>query len=188
MKTRFTSLLVLILCVAGSLSAQPRSKQATPQTEKPRLTEEERIQSQANRMSDELMLDDKTSAKFIDIYQQYLTEMKDCCKEHRKAMASSCPQKKSECAKGEKPNLTDAEIEARIESRFAHSRKMLDIREKYYKEFKKILTPRQLQKIYDKKPMAAGPHHKNNRIGRKHAPASHNKAAVPCQECPLQKK
>ena len=75
MKTRLTSLLVLALCAVGSLSAQPRQKQTETKAEKPRLTEEERIQRQANRMSAELMLDDKTSAKFTDVYQQYLKRL-----------------------------------------------------------------------------------------------------------------
>ena len=44
MKTRLTSLLVLALCAVGSLSAQPRQKQSETKAEKPRLTEEERIQ------------------------------------------------------------------------------------------------------------------------------------------------
>ena len=180
MRTRLTSLFVLALCAAGSLSAQPSPKQTAPEAESPRLTEEERIQRQANRMADELMLDDKTSAKFVDVYQQYLTEMKGCREEYRKTTApNGRPQKPSERVRGQKPDLTDAEIEARIENRFAHSRKMLDIREKYYKELKKILTPRQLQKIYDKQPAFAGPHPQKHRIGHKHG-----RHAMPCQGCP----
>lgn len=187
MKTRLTSLLVLALCAVGSLSAQPRQKQSETKAEKPRLTEEERIQRQANRMSAELMLDDKTSAKFTDVYQQYLKEMNDCRKENRKAMKESCPQGRTKCTQGEKPTLTDAEIEARIEKRFAQQRQMLDIHEKYYKELKKILTPKQLQRIYEKHP-AAGPRH-DKRIGRKHAPAfGHGQHAAPCRECPQQPK
>ena len=44
--------------------------------------------------------------------------------------------------------LTDAEVEQVIKARFAQSRKMLDIREKYYNEFRKILSPKQIAKIY----------------------------------------
>ena len=159
MKTRLTSLLVLALCAVGSLSAQPRQKQTETKAEKPRLTEEERIQRQANRMSAELMLDDKTSAKFTDVYQQYLKEMNDCRKENRKAMKESCPQGRTKCT---------------------------HIHEKYYKELKKILTPKQLQRIYEKHP--AGPRH-DKRIGHKHAPAfRHGLHAAPCRECPQQPK
>ena len=44
--------------------------------------------------------------------------------------------------------LTDAEVEQQIKGRFAQSRKILDVREKYYDEFRKILSPKQIMKIY----------------------------------------
>lgn len=47
-----------------------------------------------------------------------------------------------------KPVLTDAEVEQQIKGRFAQSRKILDVREKYYDEFRKILSPKQIMKIY----------------------------------------
>lgn len=39
-------------------------------------------------------------------------------------------------------------MEKAIKDRFAQSRKILDIREKYYNEFRKILSPKQIMKIY----------------------------------------
>ena len=39
-------------------------------------------------------------------------------------------------------------MEQQIEARFAQSRKILDIRERYYKEFRKMLSPKQIMKIY----------------------------------------
>ena len=186
MKTRIVYLFIALL-VAGSQVSLFAQQQADRTKKKPRFTPEQMMEMQTNRIVKALALDDATTAKFTPVYTQYLKDLRECRAEAWKQMK----QDKAEAGKqpgAKKEMLTDAEVEQRIKDRFAHSRKMLDIREKYYKEFKKILTPRQLQKIYDKKPMAAGPHHKNNRIGRKHAPASHNKAAVPCQECPLQKK
>jgi len=47
-----------------------------------------------------------------------------------------------------KPLLTDAEVEQQIKGRFAQSRRILDVREKYYNEFRKILSPKQIMKIY----------------------------------------
>ena len=44
--------------------------------------------------------------------------------------------------------MSDAEIEQRIEARFAHMQDILDIRKKYYVEFKKIMKPRQIQQMY----------------------------------------
>ena len=44
--------------------------------------------------------------------------------------------------------LTDADIEKRILDGFTRSKKILEIRERYYKEFRSFLTPRQIEKIY----------------------------------------
>ena len=44
---------------------------------------------------------------------------------------------------------TDAEVEQAIKARFAQSRKILDVREKYYNEFRKFLSPKQIQKMYN---------------------------------------
>ena len=44
--------------------------------------------------------------------------------------------------------MTDAEIAKMLKDQFAQSRKMLDIREKYYNEFSKILSQKQIMKIY----------------------------------------
>ena len=43
---------------------------------------------------------------------------------------------------------TDAETEEAIEERFDRSQKLLDIRKKYYKEYSKYLTPKQIQRVY----------------------------------------
>ena len=41
------------------------------------------------------------------------------------------------------------QVEQSIKAQFAHSRKAIDIREKYYGEFRKILNPRQIQRVYE---------------------------------------
>jgi len=43
---------------------------------------------------------------------------------------------------------TDADIDEMIQNQFSQSHKMLDIREKYYAKFHKILSPKQILKIY----------------------------------------
>jgi hypothetical protein len=45
---------------------------------------------------------------------------------------------------------TDAEVDKMMRDRFKQSRKMLDIREKYYDEFRKFLSAKQVQKVFDK--------------------------------------
>ena len=45
--------------------------------------------------------------------------------------------------------MTDAEAEKEIKARMERSQKILDLREKYYKEYSKFLTPKQIQRVYD---------------------------------------
>lgn len=45
--------------------------------------------------------------------------------------------------------LTEEQVEQRIMDNFAQSRAILDVREQYYKQFRKILTPSQINKIFE---------------------------------------
>jgi hypothetical protein len=77
------------------------------------------------------------------------------------------PKVKPEAGKPYMP--TDAEVDKKMRDRFKQSRKMLDIREKYYDEFRKFLSPKQVQKVYDHGQMNRGKFHKemNRRAGMK---------------------
>ena len=44
--------------------------------------------------------------------------------------------------------MTDEEIAQEIERQFTQGRKVIDVKEKYYKEFKKILTMKQIREVY----------------------------------------
>lgn len=44
---------------------------------------------------------------------------------------------------------TEEQVEQRILDNFAQSRAILDVREQYYKQFRKILTPSQINKIFE---------------------------------------
>lgn len=183
MKIKFASLVMLAMFVAGGVSAQVQEKKAAEKPKRPRMTEEQMIQKQTERMSAALLLDDETAAKFGPVYQQYLKEMGDIRKETRKNAQADKEQMK----KNEKVAPTDAEIEARMENRFASCRKMLDTREKYYKEFKKILTAKQIEKIYNQS-FHAGK--RFQKFGNKQAPAR-QKLRCPMgnqqKNCPLKK-
>lgn len=51
--------------------------------------------------------------------------------------------------------MTDDEIATMLRNQFTQSRKMLDVREKYYNEFSKILSQKQILKIYQQEKMNA---------------------------------
>ena len=44
--------------------------------------------------------------------------------------------------------ISDEEIEQDIKNRFARQRAVLDVEEKYYDEFRSVLNPRQIEKVY----------------------------------------
>ena len=123
------------------LSAQPQVNK----DKKRYHTPEQVMEYQTNQMVKMLMLDDAVTVKFVPVYQNYLKELRECRLMNRKQSLS----RKGTGVKPEpKPLLTDAEVEQQIKGRFAQSRKILDIREKYYDEFRKILSPKQIMKIY----------------------------------------
>ena len=121
---------------------------------------------QANKIIGDLGLDDKTAAKFTGVYKKYMEEMNDLRKEYMPKV------KAGEVSMSTMP--TDAEVDKMMRDRFKQSRKMLDIREKYYDEFRKFLSPKQVQKVYDKGMMNRGKFHQemNRRAGMKRMDAA----------------
>ena len=106
---------------------------------------EQIIQMQSQRIVDELGLDDKTAAKFAEVYKKYMKEMDDLRKQYM-PVKSDFKKDKPSMPK----SLTDAEVDKMMRNRFTQARKMLDIREKYYNEFRKFLSAKQVQKVFDK--------------------------------------
>lgn len=142
MKAKFIYVFLTCLMIGSQLglSAQnPMNKD-----KKKRHTPEQVMEHQTNQMVKMLMLDDATTAKFIPVYQNYLKELRECRMMNRAKQRVEGTGVKPE----PKPLLTDAEVEQQIKGRFAQSRRILDVREKYYNEFRKILSPKQIMKIY----------------------------------------
>lgn len=94
---------------------------------------EKLAETQARHIACQLAFDDATTAKFIDTYCQ--------CQKEIWALGPRAKRQRGTAK-------TDAETEKAIEERFKRSQKLLDIREKYYKEYSKFLTPKQIQRVY----------------------------------------
>ena len=165
MKTK-NFFMLLVACFMGMqvMNAQHHDKSKHPGRK--RMTIEQMTDMQAKRIIGELGLDDKTAAKFTDVYRKYMKEMDDL----RKKNLPQKPQVKPKDGKMP-PMPTDAEVDKMMRNRFKQSREMLDIREKYYDEFRKFLSPKQVQKVYDQGHMNRGKFHKemNRRAGMKKA-------------------
>ena len=170
MKTKYFFML-LVACFMGMqvMNAQHHDKSKHPGRK--RMTIEQMTDMQAKRIIGELGLDDKTAAKFTDVYRKYMTEMDDLRKEGMDFRMRGRMQKGDTLAKMKIQMPTDAEVDKMMRNRFKQSREMLDIREKYYDEFRKFLSPKQVQKVYDQGHMNRGKFHKemNRRAGMKKA-------------------
>lgn len=149
MKTKFIYVVLMALFMGSQMTLSAQNKENKEKKQRP--TPEQMMQMQTNQMVKALMLDDATAAKFTPIYEKYLKELREC------RMMNYKPRVKKDASQGTeanaaketpKPVMTDAEIAKMLKDQFAQSRKMLDIREKYYNEFSKILSQKQIMKIY----------------------------------------
>lgn len=159
MKTKYFIMMVVAVLMGTQVMNAQDNEQGKKRSRK-RMTMEQMVDMQSRKIIGDLGLDDKTAAKFTEVYAKYMKEMNDLRKEYM--------PKRPEA--GKKPSmLTDAEVDKMMRDRFKQSRKMLDIREKYYDEFRKFLSPKQVQKIYDQGQMNHGKFHKemNRRAGMK---------------------
>lgn len=151
MKTKFIYVILAALLIGSqTISAQNKDNK----TNKQRPTPEQMIQRQANQMVTTLMLDDATAAKFTPVYEKYLKELRECRMMNHKPRTEKAKATDAN-AKKERPSMTDDEIATMLRNQFTQSRKMLDVREKYYNEFSKILSQKQILKIYQQEKMNA---------------------------------
>lgn len=181
MKTK-SFLLTMLLLLAGTqvVAAQHHHNGRHANNCAPRECNHDFQEAQCDMIIRELALDDATTERFRTVYNQYLQELQStynpkldnikcpyCGREN--CDGTDCPGPKGEknatYKRVGKKLPTDAEVEARIKARFAQSRKILDIREKYYKEYRKFLSPKQIQRIYtvEKRCKNRIKRHSNNR-------------------------
>ena len=164
MKTKYFFML-MVACLMGvqMVNAQPNSENRRPRN---RMNMEQVAEMQAAKVVKDLGLDDKTAARFTDVYKKFMKEMDDVRKEE---FANFAKGKEGVDGKKKMQAPTDEDIDKMMRSRFVQSRKVLDIREKYYDEFRKFLSPKQVQKVYDQGQMNQGKFFKemNRRAGMK---------------------
>ena len=137
MKQRF--LLFLVACLMMAIQTDVYA-QGRKNGQKERLTAEQRIDKQVDYIAQSLMLSEETEEKFGVVYTNYLNDLRDCAyMDFRSELGMD---------KINKEKMTDEQIDKIIRLRFDKCQKILDVRERYYEEFKKILSPRQIMKMY----------------------------------------
>lgn len=96
-------------------------------------SKEDRIELQEKKIVKELMLDSKTAALFTPLYKEYMTALKECRLSRTKQNGKQ---------------LSDEEFDKQMKAHFNTQRKVLDVKEKYYEKFKKILNIHQLEAVF----------------------------------------
>ena len=127
MKKIFNVMMLVIamtMFTVNSFAQAPNKKQ--------RLTREQLSEKQAKYIASDLALDDETTARFINTYTQ--------CQKEIWALGSR-PRRDD--------NNNEEQIGQNIKKRFEMSEKILDIRQKYYKEYSKFMTQKQIQRVYE---------------------------------------
>ena len=121
---RILLLAVMLTAIGGTASAQ---------SSRQRLSREQLAEVQARHIANEMAMDDTTSQHFIETFCQFQREI---------------------WALGPRPKrpgnqMTDEETEQALKARFAHSRKILDLRQKYYGIYSEFLTQKQIRRVYE---------------------------------------
>ena len=159
MKTKyFFVLMVAVLMGTQVMNAQDAQGKEQKHGRK-RMTMEQVAGMQAAKIVGDLGLDDKTALKFTEVYMKYMKELDDVRKEFAPNFRMRGKAEKGKEAADAKIKVqapTDEEVDKMMRDRFKQSRKMLDIREKYYEEFRKLLSPKQVQKVYEQGQMDNG--------------------------------
>lgn len=158
MKKGLLMWLTAFVLLVGTASAQ--AVKSDNKGQRPRRPDFEEMQ--LKQVLNVLRLDDKTEAKFVPLYKDYQKEMKEC----------RMPRVRKKAGE-----MSDKEIAQEIERQFVQGRKMIDVKEKYYNKFKKILPMKQVQKIYrlEHANMHRLGKEVNRRQGMKRPPVQENK-------------
>ena len=106
---------------------------AQQNTQKQRMSREQLAEVQAKHIAGELAFSDAVTGKFVKTFC-------DCQKEIWALGPRPRPGKQG---------MSEQENEERLKQRFAMSEKILNIRQKYYKEYSKFLTQTQIEKVYE---------------------------------------
>lgn len=127
MKSFFRILLLTVTMTTFCVStyAQKNDRQ--------RMTREQLAENQAEYIAREMAMDDTTTKQFIKTFCQF-----------QKEIWALGPRPKKEIS-----THTDEEAEQALKARFAHSQKILDLRQKYYGEYSKFLTQKQIKRVYE---------------------------------------
>ena len=123
--------IIRLMLLAVALTAL--SGAASAQGNKQRLTREQLAEVQAKHIAQEMAMDEATSQRFIETFRQF-----------QRDIWALGPRPKH-------PNdqMTEEETGQALKGRLIHSRKILDLRQKYYTIYSEFLTQKQIRHVYE---------------------------------------
>ena len=126
-RTFVIALMMTVACAVSFAQSNPTQK---------RISREQLAELQAKHIAHELAFTDDITEKFVKTFCNYQQEI-----------WALRPRLKSANAKEQR--MSEQDSEARIKQRFERSEKILGIRQKYYKEYSKFLTQKQIERAYE---------------------------------------
>lgn len=99
-----------------------------------RMSQEQLAEKQAKHIAQELSLSPETSELFISTYINCQKEIWSLGPRHTDSRQS---------------HISESQADSAIQDRFERSQRVLDIRKKYYAEYCKFLTPKQIERVYE---------------------------------------
>lgn len=133
LKTILLSLPMLLLAVA----MQAQNYRSNNQGNKKRPNREQLAKIQAQHIVDELAMDESVASRFVNTYCSFQKELWALGPRIKSASKQSGTQSDNKVA------------EQTIKQRFERSQKILELREKYYAEYSKFLSQRQIKRVYE---------------------------------------
>ncbi len=128
---RFFIVAIVTVTSCATAFAQQGSQQRPNRQQ--RISREQLAEVEAKHIAQELAFSDAVTKKFVATYCDYQKEIWALGPRQRPNKQDSSEQEKEE----------------RIKQRFAMSEKILNIRQRYYKEYSKFLTQAQIEKVYE---------------------------------------
>lgn len=118
--------IIMIASCATTFAQQPNRQQ--------QVSREQLAEKEAKYIAHELAFSETVTEKFVTTYSN--------CKKEIWALG---PRQRS----NRQGSMSEQENEDHIKQRFAMSEKILNIRQKYYKEYSKFLTQAQIERVYE---------------------------------------
>ena len=152
MKYLIRTFVIAIMMIASCASISAQQNKPHRPNQKQQISREQLAEVQAKHIAQELAFSDAVTEKFVKTYCSY-----------QKEIWALGPRKRPN-----KQGVSEQENEERIKERFAMSEKILNVRQKYYKEYSKFLTQTQIEKVYEQERKMM---HRLSKCGSKKHPA-----------------